>query len=363
MGYEIDFLPVGEGERPGEAIALRYGNLFGARNEQDVIVIDGGNKESGEQLVNHIKHFYNTDSVDVVVSTHADADHSSGLSVVLEKLTVGQLWMHQPWKHSDEYRDLFKDGRLTENGLEKTLQESLQNAYGLEEIAREKGVPVIEPFSDIERIHNAIIILSPSQSFYETQLANFRGTPEPKEAISLLRMAGTRVVETGKMIAESLGLETLKDPDENETSAENNSSVVMLLNYNNGEELFLFTGDAGPVALREAIKTAEGFFSVDFNLVRFIQIPHHGSKHNIGPTILDNIIGLTLGEEKKLKTAFVSVARDDKKHPSKKVANAFRRRGAWVYETRGSKILHHKNAPPRGWREIQPLPLYNEVEE
>ena len=42
MGLEIDFLSVGEGEKSGDAIALRYGNLFGPRSEQTVLVIDGG---------------------------------------------------------------------------------------------------------------------------------------------------------------------------------------------------------------------------------------------------------------------------------------------------------------------------------
>jgi hypothetical protein len=28
IGYEIDFLPVGEGEKSGDAIALRWGNLL-----------------------------------------------------------------------------------------------------------------------------------------------------------------------------------------------------------------------------------------------------------------------------------------------------------------------------------------------
>ncbi|MBF4307570.1 MBL fold metallo-hydrolase, partial [Vibrio anguillarum] len=42
MGYEIDFLGVGEESKSGDAIALRYGNLHGHRDEQTVVVIDGG---------------------------------------------------------------------------------------------------------------------------------------------------------------------------------------------------------------------------------------------------------------------------------------------------------------------------------
>lgn len=52
MGYEIDFLAVGEGERSGDAIALRVwrpGNL----DRQAVIVIDGGTKETGQFPFGH----------------------------------------------------------------------------------------------------------------------------------------------------------------------------------------------------------------------------------------------------------------------------------------------------------------------
>src|SRR5438105_4350699 len=102
MGYEVDFLPVGDGERSGDAIALRFGNLSGSRLEQTVMVIDGGYVESGEALVEHIKEYYKTDDVDIVVSTHPDADHAAGLAVVLEQLRVRVLWMHRPWNHTED---------------------------------------------------------------------------------------------------------------------------------------------------------------------------------------------------------------------------------------------------------------------
>ena len=114
MGYEADFLPVGDGERCGDAIALRFGNLAGSRNEQEVWVIDGGTKESGEALVAHIDKYYHTDRVDVVVSTHPNSDHSSRLSVVLEQMSkVGLLLMHQPWNHAEDIRRLFDDDRVS----------------------------------------------------------------------------------------------------------------------------------------------------------------------------------------------------------------------------------------------------------
>src|SRR5687768_13513744 len=98
MAYEVDFLPVGDGERSGDAIAVRFGNLNDP-NQQYVVVIDGGFTDTGMELVTHIKKFYNTTHVDLVISTHPDSDHAAGLSVVLSELTVSQLWMHKPWEH------------------------------------------------------------------------------------------------------------------------------------------------------------------------------------------------------------------------------------------------------------------------
>jgi glyoxylase-like metal-dependent hydrolase (beta-lactamase superfamily II) len=142
MGFEIDFLAVGEGARSGDAIALRWGNLYGPRTEQFVMVVDGGNKDSGAALVDRIRTDYDTSIVDLVVNTHPDADHASGLSVVLEKLTVGKLWMHQPWNRLGHIHDLVVDGRITHDSLQDRIKEALDAAHTLELIATEKGIPM-----------------------------------------------------------------------------------------------------------------------------------------------------------------------------------------------------------------------------
>src|SRR3989344_8621107 len=145
MAYEIDYIPVGEGEKSGDAIAIRYGNnLATAPENQTIIVIDGGFEESGKTLVQHIKDYYKTNKVDLLISTHPDLDHSSGLCVVLEELNVGAILMHKPWEHADEIKNMFKDGRITASGLEEKLEKSLQHASDLEALATKKGVTIIE---------------------------------------------------------------------------------------------------------------------------------------------------------------------------------------------------------------------------
>src|SRR5262245_9392200 len=135
MAFEIDFLPVGEGEKSGDAIALRWGNLTGPRRQQVVMVIDGGTIEAGERLVQHVETHYQTATVDRGVNTHRGGDHASGLSVVLEELKVGHLWLHRPWEHSGEIRDLFEDGRLSDDGLSAKMRKALADAWELEKLA------------------------------------------------------------------------------------------------------------------------------------------------------------------------------------------------------------------------------------
>lgn len=59
--FEVDFITVGEGERSGDAICMK----FGSPDDTSIVVIDGGTKESGTKLVAHIKKFYNTETVDL----------------------------------------------------------------------------------------------------------------------------------------------------------------------------------------------------------------------------------------------------------------------------------------------------------
>ncbi len=361
MGYEVDFLPVGEGEKSGDAIAFRFGNLQGNRSEQVVAVIDGGFEDSGKKLVEHIQTYYKTDHIDLAVSTHPDADHASGIEVVLNELGVGQLWMHQPWNHTDDIAKMFKNGRVSDDSVEEALRKSLDNARSLERLAAAKKIPIVEPFTGVSDASQNIFVVGPTVQYYESLLPDFRCTPEPKSSTGLLEKTFRAAEEYIKKIAEQWDIETLDD--EGETTAENNSSVVLLVSVAKDKYL-LFTGDAGIPALTLASDILDNS-KIDHSKIPFIQIPHHGSQRNVGPTILNRLVGPKLKEDKQIKTAFVSASKDGApKHPAKKVTNAFRRRGAYAYATQGGKKWHYSNdAPQRNWSDAVPVPFYTEVEE
>jgi beta-lactamase superfamily II metal-dependent hydrolase len=164
-------------------------------------------------------------------------------------------------------------------------------------------------------------------------------------------------------VAENFGIETLAEPEVNASSAENNSSAILLFKDNN--ETFLFTSDAGVPALAGAVEVANRI-GVDLSTAKGLQVPHHGSKHNVGPAILNLIVGPKKAAEQTTKTAIVSAPKKgEPRHPSKKVINAFIRRGAKVCPTQGKTVCFRgSDTPPRaGWVEAVALPFSNQVEE
>ncbi len=353
---------MGNGERSGDAIALRIGNLLANPIQQTVVVIDGGFQETGQQLVDHIKKFYNTERVDLAVSTHSDADHAGGLTFLLEQMEVGQLWMHKPWEHATNMVRMFTDGRVTDNSLSEKMRRSLENAAELERIAKRKGIPIVEPFAGVSDPSGKVVVVGPDKQYYESLLPDFRCTPEPATSglTEFLKDYLAHAAEAVKKLAESWGLETLTDGGV--TSAENNSSAIIRVELMLGKYA-LFTADAGIAALTRAADYLT-LFAFDFSQLNFVQVPHHGSQRNVGPTILDRLVGRKLAAETVIKTAFVSAAPDgEPKHPSKKVTNAFRRRRAPVHATQGDKKVHYQDAPNRGWGNSVALPFYQEVED
>ena len=369
MGYEVDYLPVGEGEKSGDAIAVRWGDLRGGRADQCVIVIDGGTKESGHALVKHIDHFYGTDRVDLVLCTHCDADHASGLSVVIEDLQVGMLLMHEPWEHAGEIHRLVKDRRTTVRSLTRKM-EALEAAHELREVAERMGVSVVEPFSGWKTtlLGQTIRILGPSEKYYEQLLSKFRCVPNTQVSnnvpIAAMAQQGPSLARPnrGKSIAALANL-----PNQSQiaqagatsvpqavhtaassptTSAENNSSAIMFLTIL-GREM-MFTGDAGVEALTHAINHGQRR-GLDFSNLELFHVPHHGSEHNIDPNVLANV---------RSRVAVVSAAPDGApKHPSSRVTNALIDYEAKVFSTQGSKFRHKFNAPHRpGWVPATPVP-------
>ncbi|KAA6328922.1 hypothetical protein EZS27_022228 [termite gut metagenome] len=351
LAFEIDFHPVGDGEKGGDAITIQYGCLNSQYNYyQKVIVIDGGTLESGKKLVEHIQNVYNTDTVDLVISTHPDNDHCSGLREIANNLTVKEMWIHRPWLSSQEFLSLFKDGRITSNSLKEKLKDALNVVCELESIAKEKNIVLKQPFTGLTFDNGIITVLSPTEDYYKELLPQFRSTPEAAKE-SFFSKAFSSVKDVVSTVFESMDFETLDETGE--TSPENNSSVVSLFSY--AGQKVLFTGDAGIPALKKVIAIAN-YNNIALNNLMILQVPHHGSKRNISPSVLNSI---------HAECACISCPKEgEPKHPAKKVTNALIRRGMKPFSTKGDILCKRHNTPRRAdYCSAIQIPFYNQVEE
>jgi len=164
-------------------------------------------------------------------------------------------------------------------------------------------------------------------------------------------------------LLESFHVETLKDPPDDAVSPSNNSSVILLIE-NEGDRVLL-TADAGVPALERAEEYAWSI-GIDLRTCGLQQVPHHGSKRNVGPTMLDVLVG-ERGKQQDHMSVYVSAAKKGRpKHPNVRVINAYLRRGAGAFSTEGVNICWGRgNRPGRSdYGPATPLDFFTgEVEE
>lgn len=359
MPYELELIGIKEESKDADAICFRWDNGDGTYT---VGVFDGGVTAYGEELKSHMLRYYykaeDKKKIDFVICSHSDLDHSSGLAVILENFEVEHLIMNRPWQHVEELFPKVNDGRITKESLGKRLKEKYPHIAKLEEIAEGKKIKIHDAFEGL-KIYKKLTILSPSKELYLGLLVESEKTPL-SESASLVNKAFAKIVESVKALLESWTEEKLRE--DVTTTAENEMSTVILGKMD--EENFLLTGDVGLRGLRQAIDYAKNN-NIDLsNEVTVYQVPHHGGRHNVSPSILNELVGNIIKEDAApTKQALVSVSiKSD--HPRQMVVNAFVRRGAKVFKTSGKTMRHSRNMPDReGWTSAENLKFNEHVED
>jgi len=337
MPYEIDFLSVGESN--GDAICLRYGE-HGSR--YSIHVVDGGYAATGEMIVNHLNTYYGRPTfIDHVVLSHADQDHIGGLATVLQNFGVGRLWMNRPWLYAEEIVDRFH-GSFTVQGLRNRIREEYPMLVELERTAEKYGIPISEVFAGHEI--GAFKVLAPLRDTYLSLIPEFDRTPTATASTQRgIFNAIREVARQAQAWFETWADEKLSDNPPS-TSASNESSVVQM-GMIDGHRLVL-TADAGPSALAEAANVAKHLGMLQ--RPEFFQVPHHGSRRNVTPSVLDRWLGGVKHEGSQLTaTAFCSVGTNKPEYPRRRVRNAFLRRGFGVYSSRNGWINHRNGFDSR----------------
>jgi beta-lactamase superfamily II metal-dependent hydrolase len=316
--FEIDFLPVGDGEKSGDAIAMRFTRPDTGATA--VVTIDAGFKDNGVALTEHVERRYGTNVVDLSILTHPDGDHIGGKGEVLRRLHVRQLWLHRLGAHG---------------GASLPAADAVEE---LIELAIDEGTDVYEVWAGHQAFGGALTVLGPSRTYYDDLVVE-QLKQRALAAVPVRKSLREAAVGLFDRIGQTLGLEV--PLLEKEVTARNNSAMVTLLRVD-GRQM-LFTADAGVPALERAWDTAEALGIAE--TPTFSQIPHHGSRRNTSSAWLDRLLGSTGQAEQRL--AFISVVAESDKHPSGRVVNAYKRRGCSVCPTAGNTIYHYNDAPPR----------------
>jgi beta-lactamase superfamily II metal-dependent hydrolase len=325
VSFEIDMLNVSN----GDAIVVRY--VGGNGRIEWVGLIDGGeNEDDGMKVVQHVRRYTMKEQIDDVICSHPDSDHIGGLRTVVRNIGVGRVWVHDPATHID-LRSVRMRWRQTYGSAARKIEKSMQQCSDFQDLLDRLRIPRIEPFAGKEA--GLFQVLGPTKRYYGELLQQF----EKLNGVFVEDERTDEPVSFGQF-KESANPDAVIDED-NDTSAENNSSVISQIVYNGS--VLLFTGDAGVPALERAI------IPCGVRNVKWLDVPHHGSKHNVNSGVLNRLMP---------DVAYFS-ARGTRKHPSVAVINALKRRGCTCYSTHKSgNLLYPIGVGLRqGWVPAEPL--------
>lgn len=276
--YEVRFFRVGENSKGGDAIVIR---LFDDEDNQHIIVVDGGYSKNGEQIVRFLVDECHTNTIDIMINTHPDIDHISGLITILDsdEVSVKKVIMNRPWKDANLNCSYFRDGRITDNSLDRRIAENFKKAKELEEKAEVDGVELVHPVAG-NSYFDSLTILGPTMQHYREFLLKSDKTPDAGNAFSTFQRKVAKVVQYIKG-------NFIEWFDDEQTSPINETSIVSVLEI--GQQKMLFTGDVGKVGLEAALDKLEEIEGNTAFCFTKVQLPHHGSRKNINPSILKRI--------------------------------------------------------------------------
>lgn len=351
--YEVKFFPVGSGTKGGDAIFIR---LYDKDDNVTVILIDGGYQDTGASIINYMKSL-DLDTINLMVNTHPDLDHISGLVTIMEcpEIKVEKLLYNRPWRDNNITADLFSDGRITDNSLNKRLTQNFKKAFELEQLAEKKheisgkGCTIVHPVIG-NTYFDCFHILGPTADHYRNYLLLSDKTPTTENNAERAPYKPKTLIWR-----KFIGLFIPWIQNE-QTSEINETSIISFLQL--PDKNFLFTGDAGKVGLQNAVHYLYVTSPIEDYTVTHLQLPHHGSRKNINPTIIKNI---------GCSHYFISCPPDGESegHPSARLVNKILEiyPKARIHKTAGRGFVYHSNNLEVNATPVSPIGKYDKIED
>lgn len=232
------------------------------------VVIDGG--PSADKMLACVQKnipFWDT-TIELVVASHADADHIAGLPPLIQRYRVGAVLFSQSDKQTAVFERFNQVVQMRDQGGTQVLRPYPGQIF---QLGADFSAVVLWPESILE-INRKI---SQASNQPPTSLAN-------SSSIDSGNGVGGAMSPPTSAAAEHFlqALETL--PEANKTTPvldENDRSIILLVRFHN--QTFLFTGDAGQQA-ELALLSNPLISEVDV-----LKTSHHGSKSGTSQQFLD----------------------------------------------------------------------------
>ena len=222
--------------------------------------------------------------LNAVISTHPHDDHVGGLlELVRDKtIAIGNAFVHIPQFHIDPVQ-VQKALRAASGSPEADcIRKSLATARDLVEAFKTRGITPIEPFAGTQI--EFLTVVGPSVEYYNELITEFSDA----EAMKKVDAQNTYHKVWSALHDQATDVLDTELPANPETTPENNSSVILAFLF--GTEKYLFTADAGVPALQ---KVVSGRY--DLTKCYWMQIPHHGSRRDINPALIQHFSPLLRG--------------------------------------------------------------------
>ena len=138
---KVHYIDVGQGD-----------SIFIELPNEKNILIDAGEIEAGEKVVNYLKKL-NIEKIDYLFATHPHSDHIGGLVKVINSFKIGSIYMPKVNSNSTIYLDLLKT--IDEKGKKIRVATSNHNVIKTDDLM----LTILSPNKDYEALNNYSIVL------------------------------------------------------------------------------------------------------------------------------------------------------------------------------------------------------------
>lgn len=273
---EVKFIKAG----CGDAIAIHYRGDDGKYHN---ILIDGGTEKGNiylETLKPEIEEIYQrNECIDLWVITHIDDDHIGGILRFIKdeasRISIDLSTIHFWFNYSKiDYDTGLKSTKLVSIGQGIRLRDFLSEHSKLNEEITASQIPV-------NLFGLKIYIVSPDAQKFKAVVEKWTKEEIKIRSKEIAQLKARRPCDYGTKI-EDFDLSKFSE----DTSTENGSSIALLFEMDGKK--FLQLADSHPSVVIDSLKKL-GYSEANKLILDYMQIAHHGSRHNTCDELLQMI--------------------------------------------------------------------------